>query len=250
MNMDEKEDTHSLSFVQRLARKNEHFFASTWGQRLLLILAPFILLPNPQGPQNNQLQALFERLRTGLWSPLLGSFFFVSSLVVTLKAYQNLGVHFDWFLEIGSGKFLSVSTLLLALGAYNAAFARWVSPYMGRLLARDPHLPAYSLHFWTIRYGGLLMFSGLVGWLFTAVTWLSLPFWAFLTLFALLLLFVYIARKEIGFQNQKLYAKTPTRHTALLRVLEVASFSIATGLEVFLYFAYSPFLQSSLSHTS
>ncbi len=226
------------SFLQKLTHQNEHFFASTWGQRLLLVLAPFILLPNEKGHQNDQLRALFERLHTGLWSPLLGSFFFISSLVVTLKAYQNYGLHLEWLVNFGSGKFLIYCTALLSIFAYNAALARWIAPYSVRLIARDKDVPGYSLHFWTIRYGGLLVFCGLVGWFFTGITWLNLPFWAFLIALFLLVALVYFARKEIGYQNQKLSAATPTRHVALLHMLEIILFFIILAGEAIIYFYF------------
>lgn len=221
------------SFLDNVFRKDRPFWASTWGQRFLLVLSPFLFLPHEAG--QGSLKELFDNLRTGFLSPIFGALFLTSSLIVTLKAYQKLGIHFEWLVDFGSGKFFIGMAILLSLSTYNAAFARWLAPVIAELFTRDKSIPQYSFQFWAIRYGGLLVFSGFVGWIFTGITWFNLPLWAFFLMTALLASLLYLARKEINFQHQRLHIALPTQHASLLRTLEITFFSLAAGCEVLIY---------------
>lgn len=223
------------SLIKKIFHQDHPFWLSTWGQRFLLVLSPFLFSPNEAA--HDDIKILFSRLKTGFLSPLLGAFFLTSSLIVTLKSYQKMGLHFEWLIDFGSSSFFLTVITGLSLLTYNAAFARWLAPIVATFRTRDQSIPRHSFQFWAIRYGGILVFTGFVSWMFTAVSWFNLPLWAFFTMIGVLIGLLSLAKKEIRYQYQRLHHSLPTQHSSLVRSLELIFFVSASSLEaiVFIY---------------
>ena len=196
--------------LHALSRVSHVFFETFIGQKLLILLAPFVLLPNETESARPTFAKLFKRLHVPYLAPGIGGFFFSSAFTVLMRALKRAELPLSEFLDFDSFDTLWNLTLLGTLLAYGAALSYFLVPRLLNLLWRaEPPLKTASLMFWTLRYGGFLMFFGVTVWGITSIVMMRpKP----LTLFFMLIwqcLFVYLVRQELRRQQERFSREIP-----------------------------------------
>lgn len=151
---------------------SEKFFASLWVQKLLLIVAPFVLHPDGSKAKT-PVEQILSSLHLNMLAPFIGTGFMVSALFVTFRMMKKRFVDLSWLVNFESIEALTHVSLGLALLAYIASITRYLGPRILHLFIKTKEMPAFSFSFWTARYGGIMMFFGFIAWVLTFIFWIQ-----------------------------------------------------------------------------
>lgn len=221
-------------FFRKSFENNEDFFASKWGQQIILLLAPFVLPPQEKD-KDSLFEKVFSFLRLRFLAPFIGAGFVISALGFCMRVLKSHGLNFNIFINFDSIAVLSHLTALLGLITYCAALSRFLAPWILKAMYRKQTLVHFPLSFWTARYGGLLIFSGIIFWLLTLSLWLSAHYWLLILFVIGIGMLVFFARLELKRQEQKLTDYYPAFLQEMLHTVEFFTF-LTTSL--FMAFGY------------
>ncbi|OJX11366.1 MAG: hypothetical protein BGO77_06710 [Caedibacter sp. 37-49] len=200
-----------LNFLRSLQRKSlilfeqtSHvFFETTLGQKVLILLAPFFLLPGEPVEESHSVLKMFKFLHMQTWAPILGGAFFASACTVLLRTLQHAHMPFLGSINVDTFNVLFLLTLGSVLFGYSMALSRFVTPYMINFFIKDEKLVTESFLFWTTRYGGFLMLYGLIVWIVVGLFALKPSFTILLIMLGVISTVGYAVRKELVQQRQR-----------------------------------------------
>lgn len=202
------------------------FWTSYLGQRLLLLIAPFLLL-NPFERKTSH-PLLLERILLGYFAPGVGWVFMIGAFFSFLHFLDNYGLHLDWVLP------LSTTTAQIRLFLLGASLA-YIIPFSWYGAARILKV----FHTTTLKdmctyYGGVYMLWGIVMW--AVVVWGMVAmnwFAAFLTLGILVGLSIF-AFIELKHRQRDGISGLSLKERHKLRLYQSVIFFSLLGLTLFL----------------
>lgn len=197
-----------LKFLIFFERTSHSFFETTIGQKILILLAPFFLLPGERSESQAFLK-LFRFLHMQFWAPMLGGFFFSGALTVFLRTLQRAHFPFIGYIDVEAFNILILLTSLNVFLGYIFAITHFLTPYCLNLCLKEEKLITEPFLFWTTRYGGFLMFFGLIAWLGVGLIALNPSWFIFLLLLGIISALGYAIRKELKQQRQKFILRIP-----------------------------------------
>jgi fumarate reductase subunit C len=192
-----------LNFFERASHA---FFETTVGQKVLILLAPFFLLPGERIEERQAFLNLFKFLHMQAWGPVLGGVFFSGALTVLLRILQRAHLPLIGYIDVEALNVLVLLTLLSVLLGYILALTQFITPHCINYFIKDDKLITEPFFFWTTRYGGFLMFFGVIAWLMAGLVALKPSFFTILILLGGAGTLGYVVRKEISQQQQKFIA--------------------------------------------
>lgn len=214
------------------------FFESAFGQKILILLAPFILMPEEDAGKNPSFEKVFGHLHLQGWAPLLGALFLSGSLTVLLRTLKKKGLNLIWLIDVESLQVLFLLTGLLVIFTYAFSFAKFLAPRL-LTLSRDDY-PRFGFLFWTTHLGGLLMVVGFFCWLLTVFIWLRVSFWLSFLIFVLLITLSLLVRFEIKRQAERLYEDLTFEQRGKLKIVEWIVTALTAGPLSILFLMYAP----------
>lgn len=215
------------------------FFQSTFGQKILILFAPFILMPEGDAGKTPSFEKVFAHLRLQAGAPFLGALFLSGALTVLLKTLKKKGFNLLWLIDVESLQVLFLLTGVLVILTYSFSLAKFMAPRILSLLKGN--YPQFSLLFWTTHHGGLLMVSGFFCWLLTFLIWFRVSLWISLAVFLALVGLSLLVRFEIKRQGERLYQSLDFKARGTLRMVEGVFFGLAGIPLTILFLMHSPF---------
>jgi len=213
---------------------SELWFLGTWGQRFLILLAPFFLLPSHHDKRKSSYHALFQHLHMQIWAPIMGSLFFSGAITVTFRVFQKHFFNLDWLINLESTNVLFHVWLFLTVIAYSATLARVCGEQILRKIFHKTY-QTNGFSFWSTRYGGTLMFSGVLAWLITGFIWLDLDWYWYSVIGVLLCLLMYFAAREYIHQNNFISENIPYTYLQKIKIVELCFFALFISISILLY---------------
>lgn len=190
-------------FLNFFERTSHAFFETTIGQKFLILLAPFFLLPGERIEGRPSFLRLFKFLHMQAWAPLFGGFFFSSALTVLLRTLQRAHMPLIGVFDVEAFNVLFLLTIFHVLLGYILALTEFTTPHIINFFIKDEKLTTESLLFWTTRYGGILMIFGAMVWFMSGLVALKPAFFTILILVAGISMLGYTIRQELLRQQQK-----------------------------------------------
>ncbi|MBN9342814.1 MAG: hypothetical protein BGO76_07605 [Caedibacter sp. 38-128] len=227
-------------FINFFERASHSFFETAIGQKVLILLAPFFLLPGENIEGRQAFLKLFNFLHMQVWAPILGGLFFSSALTVLLRTLQRAHVPFVGAIDIEALHVLFLLTTLSVLLGYILALTKFITPYLINFFIKNEQLVTESILFWTTRYGGFLMFFGVIAWFISGLVALKPSFFHIIILLGGVGILSYAIRKELLRQQQK-FIETISPHLRFLFfivesiIFVLLSLFVVTGF----YYIYS-----------
>ncbi len=186
-----------------LEQSSHAFFETTVGQKVLILLAPFFLLPGEPVEESHSVLKMFKFLHMQTWAPILGGAFFAGACTVLLRTLQRAHMPFLGSINVDTFDVLFLLTLASVLFGYSMALSRFITPYIINLFIKDEKLVIESFLFWTTRYGGFLMLSGLIVWIVVGLIAFKPSFTILLIVLGVISAVGYAVRKELVQQRQR-----------------------------------------------
>lgn len=190
-------------FINFFEQTSHSFFETTIGQKVLILLAPFFLLPGERIERRQAFLKLFNFLHMQVWAPLLGGLFFSSALTVLFRTLRRAHIPFLEHIDIEALNALFLLTTFSVLLGYILALTKFITPHLINFFIKSEQLVTESILFWTTRYGGFLMFFGVIAWLISGLVAFKPSFFSILILLGGGSILGYAIRKELLRQQQK-----------------------------------------------
>ncbi len=200
-----------INFLRSLQQKSlilfeqssHAFFETTVGQKVLILLAPFFLLPGEPVEESHSVLKMFKFLHMQTWAPILGGAFFAGACTVLLRTLQRAHMLFLASISLDTFNVLFLLSLGSILFGYSMALSRFVTPYIINFFIKDEKLVTESFLFWATRYGGFLMLFGLIVWIVVGLITLKPSFTILLVMLGVIIAVGYAVRKELVQQHQR-----------------------------------------------
>ncbi|MBN9412426.1 MAG: hypothetical protein J0H12_00670 [Candidatus Paracaedimonas acanthamoebae] len=223
-----------LNFFERTSHA---FFETTIGQKVLILLAPFFLLPGERLEGRQGFLKLFNFLHMQAWAPILGGVFFSSALTVLLRTFQHAHVPFIGIVDVEAFSVLFWLTIFSSLLGYIFSLTKFITPYVLNFFIKDEEFIMEPMLFWTTRYGGFLMFFGVFAWFMGGLIALKLSFFPMMILMGVIVIFGYAIRKELLKQQQKFIETiSPSRRPLFLLIESIILITFSLVLALIFYY--------------
>lgn len=183
------------------------------GQKILILLAPFVLRPNDFKPVRQQLEtdkddsSNFEDLvARSLYltpvAPAIGAFFLSGAIAAFLKELRHHGFILKWLVHFASGELIFKIALCLTVFGYLYALARKVAEGLLKFIY-GPLAPDWTLSYWFTNVGGIYLLMGIATWLVTLVFYLQTTWWINVLLFSAIALVCILFRLEWRYHRER-----------------------------------------------
>ncbi|AIL12399.1 hypothetical protein IM40_00890 [Candidatus Paracaedimonas acanthamoebae] len=229
-----------VKFIHFIERSSHVFFETTIGQKVLILLAPFFLLPGERIEGRQAFLKLFNFLHMQAWAPIVGGLFFSGALTVLLRTLKRAHVPFLGGIDIEALNVLLLLTTFSVLLGYILALTKFITPYFIKFFVKNEEIVTESILFWTTRYGGFLMFFGVIAWLISGLVALKPSFFNIVILLGGVGILGYMIRKELRWQQQKFIETISPHLRFLFFIVEGIVFSVLSLLAAMsFYYIYS-----------
>ena len=216
-----------LNFFERTSHA---FFETTIGQKFLILLSPFFLLPGECIEGRPSFVRFFSFLHLQAWAPFFGGFFFSSALTVLLRTLQRAHVPLIGAFDVEAFNVLFLLTIFNVLLGYTLALTEFMTPRIFNFFIKYEKLTTEPILFWTTRYGGILMICGAMVWFVSGLVALRPSFFIILILLIGVGVVGYTIRKELLRQQQKFIETIPRPFRAFFLGAKGIIFIIFAGI--------------------
>src|SRR5262249_14375068 len=138
---------------KKLSHFAHSFFSGYIGQRVLLLLAPFLMPPDALQQKEN----LFAHIRLPYLAPTIGTTFLFTAGLVLLESLKKHGIDFTWLIQIDNWTTKIKFFLCLIVVMHAGALSRFLAGHAVKIAYQDKTIIVPPLSFWFSYYGGVAL---------------------------------------------------------------------------------------------
>ena len=224
--------------MKKLYLQFRQFLESFVGQKLLILLAPFMRLPDESISSNSRIQYLIDQLHIRSGAPVVGSMFFASALAILSRTLDRETNSWNHHLNLDSSSVWLYMSGALSLLSYALVLSKFLAPRLLNLMIKDAVFPSYTFGFWSTYYGGLLMFFGTFLWGFTLLFVFKISWWLWFLLFIGLGIALWFLQRQLYFRRQEFIKSLSYLERLHLKTLETMMTIIQLGIGIFIWWRW------------
>lgn len=224
--------------MKKLYSQFREFLKSIGGQKFLILLAPFMRLPDEATPPNSRTQYLINQLHIRSGAPVVGSMFFASALAILSRTVDRETNAWNHHLNLDSFSVWLYMTGALSILSYALVVSKYLGPRILNLIIKEASFPTYSFGFWSTYYGGLLMFFGTFLWGFTLLFVFKISWWLWFLLVIGLGVGLWFLQRQLNYRRQEFFKDISDLERLHLKTLETMMTFIQLGLSVLVWWRW------------